>query len=132
MLSPHPGENQRALGDRPGQHLERHLGQHAERPQAAGHQARYVVASDVLHHLAAEIEHLSGAINQLHAEHEVAHAARLLTARPGQASRDTTADRSTSGASTRPGRMRRLAGQHLPLLGQRGFHFGERRCRSGR
>ena len=47
------------LGDRQRQHLQRNLEHHAERPQAAGHQPRHVVASDILHH------RVSGAIAEL-------------------------------------------------------------------
>ena len=47
-------EQQRGLGRRHRQHLQRDLGDHAQRAQRAGHQARHVVAGHVLHHLAAE------------------------------------------------------------------------------
>ena len=57
------------------QHLERDFGDQAERAERAGEQARHVVAGDVLHHLAAEAERAAAAVEQLHAEHEVAHRA---------------------------------------------------------
>jgi hypothetical protein len=64
-----------------------------QRTQAAGEQARDIVAGDVLHHLTAEIEHLPATVDQLHAEHEIAHRPRLLPARPGQPGGDAAADR---------------------------------------
>jgi hypothetical protein len=69
-------EAQRGLGHRARQHLERHLEHDAERAQAARDQAGDVVAGDVLHDLAAEAQHLAAAVEQLDAEHEVAHRAR--------------------------------------------------------
>ena len=47
------------LHARHGQALHRHLGEDAERAHRAGHQARHVEARDVLHHPAAEVQHLA-------------------------------------------------------------------------
>ena len=52
-------EAQRRLGRGARQHLERDLDDHAEHAERAGEQARDVVAGDVLHHLAAEVQQLA-------------------------------------------------------------------------
>ena len=118
-------ENQRRFGHRFGQHLERDFGDDAERAETASDEARHVVAGDVFHDLAAEIEQLAGPIDQFHTEHEVAHRTGLLPARAGEAGSDTAADR-------RRTEMRRLEGQHLAFFGQRGLDLGERRSTFGR
>ncbi len=117
-------ENQGLFGDRLRQDLQRHFGQHAERAEAAGHQPRNIVAGDVLHDLAAEIEHLASAVDQLDAQHEVTHRPRLLPARPGKPGGDAAANRRT-------GKTRRLEGQHLAFFGQRRLDLGERRAAFG-
>ena len=71
--------------------------------------ARDVVAGDVLHHLAAEAQHLGAAVEQRRAEHVVAHAADRGARRPGQAGGDHAAD-GAAGAPKRGGSN----GRHWP------------------
>ncbi len=64
-----------ASATRPRQHLDREFEDQPERAERAGQQARDVVARDVLHHLAAEVQHLALAVHHDRAEHEVARRA---------------------------------------------------------
>jgi hypothetical protein len=73
---------QRDLDRRSRQHLDRHLEQHPERAHCADHQPGDVVAGDVLHHLAAEAQHLAAAVEEPDAEHVVAHRAAVRAPRP--------------------------------------------------
>jgi hypothetical protein len=104
------------------QHLERDLEHHAERAEAARHQARDVVAGDVLHHLAAEAQHLATAVEQLDAEHEVAHRARRARRgpdRPAATQPPTVAPGPKCGGSK---------ASIWPLLRQRRLELGQRRA----
>ncbi len=104
-----------------GQHLERDFGEYAEATEAAGHQARQVVAGDVLHHLATETQVLALAGDDPRAEHEIAHRTAPRATRAGQPGGDHAAD---GGAL---GEVRRLARQHLPGSIERGFQLRQRR-----
>ena len=77
-------EHARRLGLRQRQALERDFGEDAERAERAGHEPRHVEARDVLHHAAAERQVLAAAVEDPHAEHEVAHRAGVGAPRPGQ------------------------------------------------
>ena len=117
-------KNQRLLGNRPGQHLERNLGDYPQRTKAAGDQARNVVARHVLHNLAAKVQHLTGAIDQLHPQHEVTHRSRLLAAWAGQTRGNAAAHRSTT-------EMWRFKSQHLTFFRQHCLDFCKRRAALG-
>jgi hypothetical protein len=95
------------FGDRLRQHLERHLGEHAERahrcrPAGARRRSRRRSSSPGRRN-----QHLAGAVEQLHAEHEVAHRPGCCRARPGQAGGDAAAHR----------RARRNAAARRPASG---------------
>ena len=66
------------------QHLEGHLGQRGERAVGAGHELGEVVAGDVLHHLAAGLEHLAAAVDRVEAEQVVARRPGLDPPRAGE------------------------------------------------
>ena len=118
-------EHQRPLRRRTWQYFQGDLGQYAQGTQAAGQQARNVIAGNVLHDLAAEIEHLPGAVDQPDPEHEIAHGPRLRPTRTGQASRYAAANACSRKAW-------RLERQQLPLLRQSRFNLGQRRAAAGR
>jgi|GEM_PF-3221901 len=139
-------EAQRRFGQRPRQHLQRQIEQHAERAERAGEQARDVVAGDVLHHRAAEAQDIGAAVEQRGAEHEVAHAAAGRSEggapRPGQASGDGAAEgRRVLGCIRRNrgltpifgvgAEVGRFEGEHLPALGEGGLEFGQRGAAAG-
>jgi hypothetical protein len=115
-------EAQRRPGRRQRQHLERDLDDHAQGAETAGHEARDIEAGDVLHHLAAKPEQPAFAVDDLHAEHEIAHGADAGSARPREASGDHSAD----GGAGAEGR--RLEGQHLSSRRQRRLDVGQRRA----
>ncbi len=119
-------ETQRALGDGARQDLNRHVENQAQHAQRTGQQARHVVAGHVLHYLPAEVQHLAFSIHQHRAEHEIARRARRRSARAGQAAGNRAAYRG-AGAE-----VRRLEGQHLTLIGQRRFDFGQGRAAARR
>ena len=143
------GKHQRLFGYRFRQDFQRHLRQQAERPEAAGKQARHIVTGDVFHHLATKIEHLPGTVDQLDAEDKIPHGTGLLPPWPSQTGGDAAAHRSASGANTRAsgahirtsgastctsrastcaGKLRRLESQHLAFFGQHGLQLGQRRA----
>ncbi len=105
-----------------GQDLERDFGEYAEATEAAGHQARQVVAGDVLHHLATETQMLALAGDDPRAEHEIAHRTAPRATRAGQPGSDHAAN----GGSF--AKVWRLARQHLPSFIQRGFQLRQRRA----
>src|SRR5690606_40994569 len=111
-------EGQRRFGRRHRQYLEAEFGDHAQRTPATGQGAADVVAGNVFHHLAAEGEQLTAAVDEASAEHVVARAADAGARRTGQ-------DRS-AGPAHRAARAqaRRLEGQTLALLGTRRFLLG--------
>src|SRR5687767_4508928 len=119
-------ETARGLRRRRRRELERDLGDHAERAERAGHQARHVVAGDVLHHAAAEGERLAAPVEKLHAEHKVAQRAGACAAGAREASRDAAAERG-GGAE-----MRRLERQALAVRLQCALKLGERRAAARR
>ncbi|MCY1512942.1 hypothetical protein D9M68_474220 [compost metagenome] len=116
------GEGERGLGGRHGQHLEAHFGDHAQRAERTGQHARDVVAGDVLHHLAAEAQHLGAAIDEHGAEHVVAHRAHAGTRRAAEAGGDHAADGSAIC------KAQRLERQALALFSKRGLELGQRRA----
>ena len=93
-------------------------------PSEPAMQARHVVTGDVLHHLAAEAEHLPAAVDQLYAEHEVAQRARACPPWARQAGGHAAAD-GRAGAE-----MRRFEGQHLLVCRERRFELAQAACRS--
>src|SRR5262249_21263049 len=105
----------------PRQHLHRGLGDDAERAERAGDEPRDVVAGDVLHDTPAELEHAAAAVDQLHAEHEVAQRAGRSAPRAGEPRGDAAAER-------RGAEVRRLERQALAFLPEGGFHFSGRRA----
>ena len=64
---------ERGLGFREGENLEAHLGDHTQRTQGARLQSRYIVAGNILHHPAAEMQNLALAVYDFSAEHQVAN-----------------------------------------------------------
>ena len=127
------GKNQRLFGQRFRQDFQRHLRQQAERPEAAGEQARDIVTGDVFHDLSAKIKHLPRTVDQLYAEDKIPHRPGLLPSRPGQTRSDAAADRSARGANTRAsgantsaGKLRRLESQHLAFFGQHRLQLSQR------
>src|SRR2546422_11531473 len=74
-------EAQGQLGRRPRQDLERSFGDQPEGTEGAGEQPRHVIAGHVLHHLAAEAEGSSAAVDELRAEHVIAQRARARATR---------------------------------------------------
>ncbi len=116
-------EPQRRLRLRQRQALERDLEEHAQRAQRAGHDARDIEAGDVLHHAPAEAQVVAAPVEDAHAEHQIAHRARVRASRPGQSAGDGTAERR---AGTE---MRRLEREHLALRGHRGLELGQGRAR---
>jgi hypothetical protein len=74
-------EVQRCFRDRQREHLERNLEQHPERAKRTRHEARDVVAGDVLHDLAAEPQVVALAVENARAQHKIAHRAGAGTAR---------------------------------------------------
>src|SRR3569623_1896017 len=110
----------------PRQHLEAHFQNHAQRAHRAGHQPRHIITCDVLHHLAAELLHLAAAVDDFHAQHEIARRARIRAARP----RQTAGYRSAQSRAI--AEMRRLEREDLLVLVQRGFDFRQRRTRTRR
>ena len=114
---------------RPGQHLERHLGQHRERAPASGEPARHVVAGHVLHDAAAGVEQLGAAVDALDAEQVIAGGAGLDAARARQVGREHGADRLHAlRAARRRAEVDRLEGEHLPLRGELGLDQRHRRA----
>ena len=99
-------ERERAGGGRAGQHLQRHVEQHAERAEAAGVRACQVVARDVLHHLTAEAQHPAVTREHAHAEHVVAQRSGPGARRTGESAGDRAADR---GRAAPGGRFERQA-----------------------
>ena len=71
------GTHQRGFRRGHGQDLQGQLGDDTERAQTACHETRHVVTGHVLHDLAAKGERLAQAIEQLHAQHMVAHTADI-------------------------------------------------------
>src|SRR6185295_693912 len=119
-------EAQGALARGPRQDLERCLGDQAERAERPREQARHVVAGDVLHHRAAELQHAAAAVDELGAEHEIAHRARHGAARAGQAGGDAAAK-----GRPRP-EMRRIEGQELIFFLENFFQVEKRSAAPGR
>src|SRR4029078_11791697 len=70
-------DDARRLDLRPRQAFERNLGEHAQRAERARHQPRNVEPGHVLDDLSAECERRTGAVDDAHAEHEVARRARM-------------------------------------------------------
>ena len=105
-----------------GQHLQRQLGEHTEASHRADQQLGQVEAGGVLDHAAAGPPHATGAVDEAHAEHEVAHAAVAVGARPGDARGDRAPQRRARGD------QRRVEGQVLAMLGQRRGDLGQRRA----
>jgi hypothetical protein len=112
----HPG----AFLGRARQDFQRDFQQHAQGAEGAGHQARQVVARHVLHDLAAKAQHLAAPVEQLHAQHRVAHRPAPGPARPGQAGGDHAAE---GGVRAKVGRLER---QQLPVPGKQGLDFRQR------
>ncbi len=114
-------DDARRLGFRPRQALERDLGQHTERAERARHQPRHVEACDVLDHLAAEGQRFAGAVDDAHAEDEIAHGAGMRAPGTREACRDDAGERRVGAV------VRRLECKHLSVRGERVLDFGERR-----
>ena len=70
--------SERRLGPR--ENLEAKLGQHPILAQAANHQLGQIEAGGVLDHLAAAAHQRAGAIDETHAQNEIAHAAKAIAA----------------------------------------------------
>ncbi len=120
----HPGQRRLLIGlqhQGPGrwrnrQHLETDIQQDAERSEGADHESRDIVSGDVLHHLAAETQHLGAPGQHPRAQHQIARRAPVGSCRTGETAGDGAAE---GGVGTvRGGEMGRLEGQHLTLLGQ--------------
>ena len=118
-------EREGARDGRKREHLQRDVEQHPEGPAGPGHQARHVVAGDVLHHLAAEAQHLALAVQHPGAEHEVACRARVGACRTGESGGDGAAD---GRLCAERGRLER---EHLTPFVERGRHLRERRPAAG-
>ena len=88
--------------------------------EAAGQHPRDVVTGHVLHHLAAEGEPLAAAVDELHAEHVIAHTAGTGARRAGQSGRD----RATDGG--RGAKARWFKREALALFSERRFQFDQR------
>ncbi|MBS1203098.1 MAG: hypothetical protein H6R22_1607, partial [Chromatiaceae bacterium] len=67
-----------------GQHLEAQIQQHPEGTEGPGHESGDVVAGDVLHHLAAEAQHLAAPREHPGTEHQVAGSTRVGPGRAGE------------------------------------------------
>ena len=87
----------------------------SERAERTRHQPRDVIAGDVLHHLAAEMQHLALAVHHHGAEHEIARRAGRGAPRAGESRRDAAAEGGVAAE------MRRLERQHLAAFVERGF-----------
>ena len=96
-----------------GRHLSDTSASDAQRAERAGHQPRDVEARDVLHHPPAEREVVAAAVDDAHAEDEVAHRARIGAPRSGEPRRDRAAQR-RAGAE-----VRRLEAEHLADVAHR-------------
>ena len=94
-----------------GQALERYVEQHAEGAERSRHQPCDVESRHVLHHPAAERQVVAPAIEDAHAEDEVAHRAAVGPARPGEAGGDAPAKGRRRGVTRIE--TRRLERQHL-------------------
>ena len=121
-------DQHRRLGLRPGQHLDRHLGQDGERAPGTRHQLAEVVAGDVLHHPAAGLEDFAAAGHRGEAEEVVACGAGLDPARAGQVRRQRAADGAAAAAAAEDGAIvHRLEGELLALGGDERLDLGKRR-----
>ena len=74
------------------EHLERGLDHDAERSEASHHQLGEIEAGGVLHHLAAAADQRAAAVEEAHAENEVANAAVARAPRARHARRDGAAE----------------------------------------
>ncbi len=88
------------------QHFERHLGQQPQAAETACHQARNVVACDVLHDFSAETQVLAKTGDDPCAQHEITHRPAPRAARSRKPRSDHTAER-------RSAKVWRFARQHL-------------------
>ncbi|MCY1367544.1 hypothetical protein D9M69_544860 [compost metagenome] len=113
-------EHERGFGRCHRQHLERDVGEDAQRAHRPGQNAADVVTRHVFHHLATEGEPLTAAVDELHAEHVVAHTAGTGARRAGQSG----GDRATDGG--RGAKARWFKRQALALFGERRFEFNQR------
>ena len=116
-------KQQRGLGHRHRQHLERDLRDHTQRAHGPGHQARHVVTRHVFHHLPAKGEQLAPAVDDLHAQHIIAHIAHRSAGRATQ----TSSDHATNGGhiTGTSGEVRGLKRQVLALCGEHRFQLSQ-------
>ena len=111
---------QGGFGGWQGQGLQRHFKDHAECAQRSGDQSRHVVTGNVFHHLPAETEIRAAAVEDTHAEHEVACRTGVRAPRSRQSGGNATAERCVAAE------MRRLETEHLSLFAHCRFDFSER------
>ena len=115
------GSGQRGHGN----HLQGDLEHRAEAAAAAAEQARDIVAGDILHHLAAEVQDLAVVAEQLHAEHMVADGA---AEGPGGSA---VADCHGAAEAGVVGITRKVRRQLLPALGQYLLDLAQRGAGAG-
>ncbi len=96
-------------------HLQAHLQQQAQGAVSPRHEAGKVVARHVLHHLAAETQHLPAAGEDADPQHQVPRRPGVGAGRSREAAGNGAAE---GGAQSQAGR---LEGQHLPLFRQCGL-----------
>ena len=114
-------ETQRELMLGEWQYAQRDIEHQAERAERTRHGAKQIVAGDILHHPAAVLHDAAAAIDDAHAEHEIARRTGVRTAWAGQAAADGAAD----GAPSEP---RWLKAQVLSLRRQLLLKVVERRA----
>ncbi len=117
-------KTQRGLHRSHRQHLEADLGDQAQRAHGAHHQARHVITRDVLHDLAAKGQQFTTAVDELQAQHVVAHSASRSARRTAQAAGNHAA------YGRYACKMRRLKRQALTLCRQQRLEFGQPRTRA--
>ncbi len=109
------GELEHARGLGAGQRLalERDLEHDPQRAQRSGNEPRHVEAGDVFHDPAAKRQVVAAAVEQAHAQDEIAHRPGVRPPRSRQSGGDAAAER------RRRAELRRLESEHLPGAAQR-------------